>query len=55
MVRATRQSAQVLGTKVSCPVFRGTAVLDAKFVLVEQARGSFDLIVRLSCLRAGTA
>jgi hypothetical protein len=53
MVTATRQSAAVLGVGASCPVFTGAAVLDGKFVSVEEGRGSFDLIVRLSCLTAG--
>jgi len=53
MVVATKKSAKALGKQASCPVFRGSAVLDSKFVGVEVGRGSFDLIVRLSTLHAG--
>lgn len=53
MVLATRKSARALGTEASCPIFSGAAILDAKFVSVEEGHGSFDLIIRLSCLIAG--
>jgi len=54
MVSATRKSAMVLGVEPSCPVFTGAAVLDGKFVLIEEGHGSFDLVVRLSRLKAGS-
>ena len=52
-VVATKRSANALKKRVTCPVFRGSAVLDAKFVTIENGRGSFDLVIRLSCLRKG--
>jgi len=52
-VIATKKSAAVLGKAAKCPVFRGAAVLDAKFVTVESGRGSFDLVVRISTLCKG--
>jgi IS605 OrfB family transposase len=52
IVVATKKSAKALGKPVSCPVFRGSAILDAKFVSVEAGKGSFDLIVRLSSLHS---
>lgn len=54
MVAATRKSAAALGIDPTCPLFTGAAVLDGKFIEIEQGRGSFDLIIRLSCLKAGT-
>lgn len=53
MVIATKKSAKELGIKASCPIFNGSAVLDAKFVTVEEGQGSFDLVVRLSTLQKG--
>ena len=53
IVLATKKSAKALGKRAKCPVFRGSAILDAKFVSVEQGRGSFDLVVRLSSLIPG--
>jgi len=52
-VVATKKSAKAIGKQASCPVFRGSSVLDAKFVSVEAGRGSFDLVVRLSSLIPG--
>ncbi len=45
----------VKGTHKHCsmPVFRGSATLDAKFVAIEAGKGSFDLVVKLSCLEKG--
>jgi hypothetical protein len=51
---ATKRSAQALGQPATRPVFRGPAVLDAKFVSVEVGQKSFDLILRLSVLRKGS-
>lgn len=53
MVVATRKSAKALGVPASCPHFTGSAVLDAKFVTIEEGQGSFDLIVKLSTLQKG--
>jgi len=50
IVVATRKAAKTIGKFVRCPVFRGAAVLDAKFVNIESGNGSFDLIVRISSL-----
>lgn len=52
-VIATRKSAKALKKRVQCPVFRGSAVLSAKVVTVEDGKGSFDLIVRISSLHKG--
>ena len=48
IVISTRKAAKKIKKFVSCPVFKGSAILDAKFVTVEKGKGSFDLIVRLS-------
>lgn len=53
VVIGTRKAAKAIGKMVSCPVFCGSATLDAKFVSIEDGRGSFDLIVRLSGLVKG--
>lgn len=53
IVKGTAKSAKTLGVPASCPVFTGSAVLDAKFVSVEAGQGSFDLVIRLSCLKKG--
>jgi hypothetical protein len=53
MVVATRKSAKALGQPPACPVFTGAAILDGKFVNVEDGKGSFDLVIRLSSLVAG--
>jgi IS605 OrfB family transposase len=50
---ATRKSVKALKTYAQCPVFRGSAILDAKFITIEAGRGSFDLIVRISTLHTG--
>lgn len=49
-VVGTRRSARELRVTATCPVFKGSAVLDAKFVSVEAGRGSFDTVLRLSVL-----
>lgn len=53
IVIATKRSAKALDVCATCPRFRGAATLDAKFVAVEEGRGSFDLVVRLSTLNKG--
>lgn len=53
VIIATKRSARALGVPPSRPHFTGGAVLDAKFVDVEDGRGSFDLVVRLSTLKPG--
>jgi putative transposase len=52
-VVATKRSAKELGVPASRPVFKGSAVLDSKFVKIEEGRGAFDLVVRLSTLHKG--
>lgn len=52
IVAATRKSAKVIGCRATCPVFRGSAVLSAKHVVIQPGRGSFDLVIRLSSLVA---
>jgi IS605 OrfB family transposase len=53
IVVATKKGAKELGVTATCPIFNGSAVLDAKFVSVEEGEGSFDLAVRLSTLKKG--
>ena len=53
IVVATKQSAKELGVVASRPIFSGAAVLDAKFVTIEEGKRSFDLAVRLSTLNKG--
>jgi IS605 OrfB family transposase len=53
-VVSTKRSAQALGKIASCPIFKGSAVLDAKFVSVEPGEKSFDLVVRISSLKKGS-
>jgi IS605 OrfB family transposase len=53
IVILTKKAANVSGQRASCPVFKGAAILDAKFVVIENGRGIFDLIVKLSLLRKG--
>ena len=52
-VIATRKAAKTQKKYVKCPVFKGSAILDSKFVSIEQGKGSFDLVIRLSCLKKG--
>lgn len=51
IVISTKLSAKVRGKPCSTPIFSGPAVLDAKFISVEKGTGSFDTIIRLSCLK----
>ncbi|MGH9755449.1 MAG: RNA-guided endonuclease InsQ/TnpB family protein [Blastocatellia bacterium] len=53
IVVATKKSAKELGVAVTCPIFKGAAILDAKFITVEEGRGSFDLVIKLSVLKKG--
>lgn len=53
IVVATKKSAKATKKFVRRPVFRGSLVLDAKFVNVEEGHGSFDLVIRLSTLKKG--
>lgn len=53
IVVATRKAAKAIGKPATCPVFNGSAALDAKFVAIEDGRGSFDLIVKISSLVPG--
>jgi IS605 OrfB family transposase len=52
-VISTKKAAKELAMPCSRPWFRGSAVLDAKFVSVEEGRGTFNLVVRLSTLVRG--
>jgi len=52
-VVATRKAAKAIGRPASIPVFCGAAVLDAKFVSIEEGKGCFDLAIRLSVLKKG--
>ena len=53
-VIATRRSAKALGRAASLPVFNGALTLDSKFVDVEDGKGSFDLVIKLSTLKRGS-
>jgi IS605 OrfB family transposase len=53
IVIATKKSAKEWRVKAGCPVFKGSAVLDAKFVTIEEGKESFDLVIRLSTLNKG--
>lgn len=53
IVVSTRKAAKAIGKPATCPVFSGSATLDAKFVSIEDGRGSFDLIVKVSSLVPG--
>lgn len=52
-VVATKLAAKAIKKWVSCPVFKGSATLDAKFVSVEPGEKSFDFVIRLSGLKKG--
>jgi len=52
-VESTQKAARATGIPASCPHFTGAAILDGKFVSVEDGRGSFDLVVRVSSLKKG--
>ncbi len=51
IVISTKKSAKERGIPCSMPVFKGAAILDAKFVSIEEGKGSFDLVVKLSTLK----
>jgi hypothetical protein len=53
IVIATKKSAKELGVPARRPIFTGAAVLDAKFVTIEEGQGSFDLAIKLSTLNKG--
>ena len=53
MVIFTKKSAKSLGVPCSLPVFNGSATLDYRFIIIEQGRGSFDLVLKLSTLNKG--
>jgi IS605 OrfB family transposase len=43
-----------MGKIASCPVFKGSAILDSKFVSIEPGEKSFDLVIRISSLIKGS-
>jgi IS605 OrfB family transposase len=53
VVNSTQKAIKATGQKSSLPRYTGGATLDAKFVDVEEGRGSFDLVVRISSLEKG--
>lgn len=53
IVAATRKSAQALDVQATMPTFSGAAILDGKFISVEEGKGSFDLVIRISVLKKG--
>ena len=53
VVSSTRKAAAATGAIPTLPCFHGSATLDTKFVTIEEGRGAFDLVVRISSLVAG--
>jgi len=53
MVISTKMSAKALGVPCSKPIFKGSAILDSRHVTIEQGKGSFDLVLKLSTLKKG--
>lgn len=53
IVISTKRAAKALGRLAGIPVFSGNAVLDAKFVTLEEGRESFGLVIKLSTLDRG--
>lgn len=53
MVSSTKKSAKALRKRAGIPTFNGSAVLDSKFVTIEDGKLSFDLVVKLSTLKRG--
>jgi Putative transposase DNA-binding domain len=57
IVLSTKRACTATGNKSARPRFKGDAVLDAKFVSVEDKESNpgdpFDLVVRISCLTPG--
>lgn len=51
VVISTKKAAKASGKPCSMPIFSGAAILDAKFVAIEDGKGSFDTVVKLSSLR----
>lgn len=49
----TKKSAKELRVPASCPVFTGSAILDAKFINIQEGQKSFDLAIQLSTLNKG--
>ena len=54
MVLSTKKSAYAIRKKCSIPVFKGKAILDSRHVTIEDGRGSFDLVLKLSALAKGS-
>jgi len=46
----TKKAAKAQRHPCGVPFFKGPATLDAKFVTIEEGRGSFDLVIKLSTL-----
>jgi len=53
MVIATKKSAKAMGKHCVMPCFNGKAVLDSRFITIENGKHAFDLIVKLSTLKTG--
>lgn len=53
IVIATKLSLKALKKRGSCPKFNGSAILDAKFVTIEEGKHTFDLAIKLSSLAKG--
>jgi IS605 OrfB family transposase len=51
IVIKTKKSARSTKNFASTPVFRGGASLSSSFFLVQEGRGTFDLVIKLSTLR----
>lgn len=53
IVISAKKSAAAIGNYASMPNLRGRALLDARFVHIEDGKKSFDLVLRLSTLHKG--
>ncbi len=53
IVTGTIKSAKAIKKQVSCPKFTSAAILDAKFVTIEDGKGEFDIMIKLSTLKKG--
>lgn len=53
VVISTKKAAKLLKKRVKLPHFNGPAILDHKFVTIEEGKGSFDLVIKVSMLKKG--
>lgn len=53
LVISTKKTAKASSRACSIPIFKGKAIFDSRHIIVENGKGSFDLVVRLSTLAKG--